>query len=102
MNEARTNAGYTIIAAINIYEDYEIVLGEKTSNDYGTTYVTWECRGGNNYNFGNYIDDKVLATKDFGDRVSHKCERYHQWQKSMQDYEDNTVNSHNDKEPTER
>lgn len=56
----RTNAGYTIIANIQL-PDCEYVLGEKQTESREPKYVTWYCVKGENYYYGYYTDDKNNA-----------------------------------------
>lgn len=64
----RINAGYTIIEAAPIEDDFEVVLG-KMDHEYGCTYVTWMCKGGNNYFWGHYFPDVKSARIDLHKRV---------------------------------
>ena len=47
----RTNAGYTIIASIQL-PNYEYVLGEKQTESKEPQYVTWCCINGTDYYHG--------------------------------------------------
>lgn len=80
MADERKNAGYDIIASVRFDENYEVVLGERTSDNGDKAYVTWECNYGNYY-YGHYITDKLSAIMDFGERVKDKAELYISWQK---------------------
>ena len=67
----RTNAGYTIIATIQL-PNQEYVLGEKQMESRETKYVTWYCVDKKNYYHGHYIDDKNVALRDLYERVNHE------------------------------
>ena len=56
----RSNAGYTIIANIQL-PDAEFVLGEKQTETKEPQYVTWYCLNGNSYHYGYYTYDKSDA-----------------------------------------
>ena len=64
----RTNAGYTIIANIQL-PDCEYVLGEKQMESREPKYVTWYCVDKKNYYHGHYIDDKNVALRDLYERA---------------------------------
>ena len=67
MNE-KTNAGYTIIASIQL-PDCEYVLGEKQTESREPKYVTWYCANGKDYYHGHYTDSKDKAVYDLYERV---------------------------------
>ena len=67
----RTNAGYTIIATIQL-PNQEYVLGEKQTKSKEPKYVTWYCVDKKNYYHGHYIDDKNVALRDLYERVNHE------------------------------
>ena len=67
----RTNAGYTIIATIQL-PNQEYVLGEKQTESREPKYVTWYCVDKKNYYHGHYIDDKNVALRDLYERVNHE------------------------------
>jgi hypothetical protein len=67
----RTNAGYTIIATIQL-PNQEYVLGEKQMESREPKYVTWYCVDKKNYYHGHYIDDKNVALRDLYERVNHE------------------------------
>ena len=67
----RTNAGYTIIATIQL-PNQEYVLGEKQTESKEPKYVTWYCVDKKNYYHGHYIDDKNVALRDLYERVNHE------------------------------
>lgn len=48
--EPRTNADYLITDSIHIGKT-EFVIGENQTR-FGTMYVTWECKNGDNYFWG--------------------------------------------------
>lgn len=60
----RENAGFTIIGSERIGINEEIVFGVS-----GEQYVTWHCRGGNNYSNGHYGSSFMDAIDDFKRRV---------------------------------
>ena len=64
----RTNAGYTIIASIQL-PDYEYVLGEKQTESKEHKYVTWYCANGKDYYHGHYTDSKNKALYDLYERA---------------------------------
>ena len=64
----RTNAGYTIIATIQL-PNQEYVLGEKQTESKEPKYVTWYCANGKDYYHGHYTDSKDQATYDLYERV---------------------------------
>lgn len=69
----RTNAGYTIIASIQL-PDYEYVLGERTLNSKEPQYVTWYCVNRKDYYHGHYITDRTAAFFDLYQRANHEIE----------------------------
>lgn len=64
----RTNAGYTIIASIQL-PNYEYVLGEKQTESKEPQYVTWCCINGTDYYHGHYIQDATNARLDLYERA---------------------------------
>lgn len=54
--DERTNRGYKIIESIFVGKT-EFVLGEKP--DGGSKYVTWRCKNGDDYFWGNYFKKKA-------------------------------------------
>ncbi len=60
--EPRTNADYLITDSIHIGKT-EFVIGENQTR-FGTMYVTWECKNGDNYFWGHYMDSRGAAEKD--------------------------------------
>ena len=71
----RENAGYIITNAITI-GDSEIVLGVHKSRP--NEFVTWECYGKDNYNWGHYTRSLLSAQKDFCQRALKKVRFYEQ------------------------
>ena len=69
--EVRTNEGYTITDSIQIGET-EFVLG-KLDSKY-TMYVTWACKGKDNYFWGHYFPDLLEAKKDLLARAGEELE----------------------------
>jgi hypothetical protein len=55
----RSNENFTIIDSVRLDDNLEIVLGQNKSNPNG--FVTWQCKNGNNYDFGNYFPNNSLA-----------------------------------------
>ena len=70
--EQRTNAGYVITDSIQI-GSAEFVIGEKETR-FGTMYVTWQCKNGNNYFGGHYLNDRGAAEKDLLERADRELE----------------------------
>lgn len=68
----RTNAGYTIVDSLHI-GGAEFVLGE-SKGTYGTKYVTWQCKDGNNYFWGHYFNDKFSAQKNLVERAQREID----------------------------
>lgn len=66
--KTRTNAGYTIIATIQL-PNQEYVLGEKQMESKEPKYVTWYCANSKDYYHGHYTDSKDKATYDLYERV---------------------------------
>lgn len=65
----RTNAGYTIIEAVRIDDQLEVVLG-KMETSLGAMFVTWQCSGGDNYFWGHYFgNESAAARRDLFSRV---------------------------------
>lgn len=63
--EPRTNADYLITDSIHIGKT-EFVIGENQTR-FGTMYVTWECKNGDNYFWGHYIQYPVCQQSTFHD-----------------------------------
>ena len=70
--EARTNAGYIITDSVHI-GNAEFVIGENHTQ-YGTMYVTWECKDGDSYFWGHYLSNRQAAEADLLDRAGHELE----------------------------
>ena len=69
--DARVNAGYTITDSIQIGET-EFVLGRRGGSF--PMYVTWACKGGDNYYWGHYFGDPLEAQKDLLSRAGEELE----------------------------
>ena len=67
----RTNAGYTITDSIRIGET-EFVLGRRGGSF--PMYVTWACKGRDNYYWGHYFGDLLEAQKDLLARAGEELE----------------------------
>ncbi len=78
----RVNEGYVITDSMHV-GNLEFVIGENQTR-YGTMYVTWECKNGDNYFFGHYISDRRAAEKDFLDRATQELEFQMQQNKSAE------------------
>lgn len=73
----RINEDYTIIWAIRLDDETEVVLGRMESKRLATTmYVTWECKKRNHYYWGHYFsDDPEKAKNDLLTRADEWCKR---------------------------
>ncbi|MDE6280539.1 MAG: hypothetical protein K2M15_01890 [Oscillospiraceae bacterium] len=69
--DARINEGYIITDSIHVGET-EFVFGKLDSNI--PMYVTWACKGGDNYYWGHYFSDPLDAKKDLLDRAGEELE----------------------------
>ena len=69
--DARINEGYVITDSIQIGET-EFVLG-KLDNKI-PMYVTWACKGGDNYYWGHYFSDPLDAKQNVLDRAGEELE----------------------------
>lgn len=69
--ERRTNAGFIITDSIHIGNS-EFVIGIHTSAP--RSYVTWQCRNGNNYFWGHYFEDRQSAERDLLERAGQELE----------------------------
>ena len=67
----RINQGYVITDSIQVGE-MEFVFGKMDSNP--SMYVTWACKGGDNYFWGHYFSDLLEAKKDLLGRASEEVE----------------------------
>lgn len=65
--DERINGGYKIIESIFVGK-MEFVLGENPNG--ASQYVTWRCKNGDDYFWGNYMDDFYSAKLDLYRRVS--------------------------------
>ena len=66
----RTNAGYIVTDSIQIGET-EVVVGRRGGFP---MYVTWACKGGDNYYWGHYFGDLLEAQKDLLARAGEELE----------------------------
>ena len=69
--ESRTNAGFIITDSIHIGNS-EFVIGIHTSAP--RSYVTWQCRNGNDYFWGHYFEDRQSAERDLLERAGQELE----------------------------
>ena len=69
--DARINEGYIITDSIHVGET-EFVFGKLDSNI--PMYVTWACKGGDNYYWGHYFNDPLDAKKDLLIRAGEELE----------------------------
>lgn len=67
----RMNAGYVITGSIHV-GDVEFVIG--TSSTAPSQFVTWECKGGDNYYWGHYMSDELAAVGDLLERAGQELE----------------------------
>ena len=67
----RVNEGYTITDSIHIGKT-EFVLGKHEGSF--PMYVTWACKGGDNYYWGHYFSDLQEAKKDLLSRAGEELE----------------------------
>lgn len=65
----RINAGYIITDSIHVGE-MEFVLGVHSTA--ANQFVTWACKGGNDYFWGHYHSDLLTATKDLLERATQE------------------------------
>ena len=65
------NAGYIITDAVHVGET-EFVLGVHSEAPF--QFVTWACKGGNDYFWGHYHSDLLSATKDLLERATQELE----------------------------
>lgn len=74
--DQRINKGYVITDTIHVGET-EFVLGKLDS--IVPTYVTWACKGGDNYYWGHYFSDPIEAKRDLlaraGEELEYQMER---------------------------
>lgn len=71
--EQRVNEGYVITDSLHI-GNAEFVIGENQTR-FGTMYVTWQCRDGDNYFWGHYLTERQAAEKDLLARAGQELER---------------------------
>ena len=69
--DARVNEGYTVTDSIRIGET-EFVLGRRGGSF--PMYVTWACKGRDNYYWGHYFGDLLEAQKDLLTRAGEELE----------------------------
>ena len=81
----RMNAGYVITDSIHIGKA-EFVIGENQTC-FGTMYVTWECKNGNNYFWGHYMDSRRAAEKDLLERAGQELEIQQRREKQEKEHE---------------
>lgn len=74
----RINEGYIITDSIHVGE-MEFVLG--VHSKVPSQFVTWACKGGNDYVWGHYTSDLLAATKDLIARAEQEL----QYCQSMKD-----------------
>lgn len=67
----RINEGYIITDSVHIGLT-EFVLGVHSTAP--SQFVTWACKGGNDYYWGHYHSDMLAATKDFLERATQELE----------------------------
>ena len=67
----RMNAGYIITDSIHV-ENVEFVIGVDSTAP--SQFVTWECKDGNNYYWGHYMDDGLSAVQDLLERAGRELE----------------------------
>ena len=74
--DTRINEGYVITDSIHVGET-EFVFGKLEGKI--PMYVTWACKGGNNYYWGHYFSDPMEAKKDLlgraGEELEYQMER---------------------------
>jgi len=69
--DQRINEGYVITDSIQVGET-EFVFGKLDSKI--PMYVTWACKGGDNYYWGHYFSDPMEAKKDLLARAGEELE----------------------------
>lgn len=67
----RINAGYTITDSVTIGKT-EFVIGR--NNAQPPMFVTWACKGGNDYFWGHYMETREAAERDLLDRAAIELE----------------------------
>ena len=63
----RTNAGYTITDSLTI-GNTEFVIGKNNATP--PMFVTWACKGGNDYFWGHYMETREAAERDLLNRAA--------------------------------
>ena len=81
MSNDRQNAGFVITNAIHV-GNKEFVLGVNMQNV--SSFVTWECKEGTDYFWGNYTNCLLTATKDLCERVIKEIEYLEQRETQQQ------------------
>ena len=76
--EMRENQGYHITDSIQI-GDVEFVAGELAAAP--NSYVTWECKNGDDYFWGHYFSDRLAAKRDLLERASQELQHQERMQK---------------------
>lgn len=69
--EIRTNAGFIITDSIHIGNS-EFVIGVHTTAP--NSFVTWQCRNGNDYFWGHYFEDRQSAERNLLERAGKELE----------------------------
>lgn len=67
----RENQGYLITDSIQI-GDTEFVAGELMAAP--SSFVTWECKNGDDYFWGHYFSDWLAAKRDLLERAGHELQ----------------------------
>lgn len=73
--EERKNAGYTIVQSLMI-GNAEFVIGYHPTAP--APYVTWECKDGNNFFWGHYMQERHEADRDLLERAKQELDRQDQ------------------------
>lgn len=71
--EQRSNKGYVITDSIHI-GSAEFVIGENQTQ-FGTMYVTWQCKDDRDYFWGHYLTGRQAAEEDLLDRAGLELKR---------------------------
>ena len=72
----RINEGYTITDSIQVGQT-EFVFGKRDGKL--PMYVTWACKGGNNYFWGHYFSNLLEAKKDLLGRANDEVRYQMEW-----------------------
>lgn len=67
----RKNQGYIITDSVRI-GNAEFVAGELAAVP--DSYVTWECKNGEDYFWGHYFSDRLAAKRDLLERAGHELQ----------------------------